>query len=93
MKKHVLVFGCLISAALMSHANANESTQGNLEDLLNPAYMAAALCGRAGQQHGALFKIPEATTALNWKFWQRNNPAPADGPPLWDNLGDYTYPI
>ncbi len=93
MKKHVLVFGCLISAAMAWPANATETRQGNPEDLLNPAYMSAALCGKTGQQHGVLFKVPETMTALNWKFWQRSTPAPADGPPLWDNLGDYSYPI
>ncbi len=93
MKKHALVLGTLLSTALVAPSNASENAQGNAEDLLNPAYMAAALCGQKGQQHGSHFKLPETMTAINWRFWQRNEPAPADGPPLWDNLGDYSYPV
>ncbi len=93
MKKHALVFGALVSATFAASAAA-DTTRNNPEDLLNPAYMAGALCGPSGQKHGAFFKLSETTTALNWKFWKRNEQiAPADGPPLWDNLGDYSYPI
>ena len=93
MKKRTLILGTLVSAAMIAPAAATKSEQGNPEDLLNPAYMSAALCGPSGQNHGKLFKVPETMTAINWRFWERTAPAPADGPPLFDNLGDYTYSI
>ncbi len=93
MKKRRLILGTLISAAMVAPATAATSEQSSPEDLLNPAYMSAALCGPQGQNHGKLFKVPETMTAINWRFWERSKPAPADGPPLFDNLGDYTYTI
>lgn len=95
MRKHAFVLASIFAATFALPAQSKDVEQGNVEDLLNPTYMAGALCGQTGQAHGTLFKLPETTTALKWKFWERStsNPDNADGPPLWDNLGDYSYAI
>ncbi len=61
-----------------------------LAELLDPALIARTLCGSHGQARGGFFR-PEFRLALAGAA--KADAPKEDGPPLWDNLGDYSYSI
>ena len=93
MKTWRLIGGCLVSAlALTVAAYAVEQTAPSPEDrlaeILDPAQMARTVCkGLRGANRSAFKPVRMASTTL---------PAETQAeplPPLWDDLGDFTFPV
>ena len=91
----IVAAGFALSASIETQKQVSADTPQTerdrmLSELLDPTLIARTLCGAHGQERGGFFR-PEFQLALAGKANARE--AADDGPPLWDNLGDYSYKI
>jgi tetratricopeptide (TPR) repeat protein len=82
----------LIISLGFSVSNNAIAAEPTVEDLLNPQYMAATLCGRGGEGHTQFFKIPQRFAMSDLIFWEDEDLV-QDGVVLWDTLGDREFRV
>jgi len=99
MKRSALSFAMLLGTSAMfgvplaaagENASKISDPSAEIQKLLDPTYMMATVCGPANPRHSTAFRVPTKLAMAQVNFWDK---ADSDGPPLWANLGDHTYPI
>jgi tetratricopeptide (TPR) repeat protein len=83
--------GALALTALVSERAPATVIDRQAAQLLDPAYLARGLCGGRGERQSRFLK-PELLMAAATAA-QPERPAEREDPPLWNSLGDLTYPI
>ncbi|HET6520238.1 MAG TPA: hypothetical protein VFG47_10545, partial [Geminicoccaceae bacterium] len=72
---------------------ATATTEATAAQLLDPAYVARGMCGIHGKNRGALFKPRVLLAAATGGTQETLQEAGDEDVPLWNFLGDLTYPI
>src|SRR5688500_2356345 len=68
------------------------ATEASAAQLLDPAYLARGMCGTHGKNRGGFFKPRVLLAAATGGAQEMTREAQTDVP-LWNFLGDLTYPI
>jgi tetratricopeptide (TPR) repeat protein len=81
------IFAIAVSGyVILTPPPADDGT--DIAELLNPSKMALTLCGPDGRRHGLFFR-----PAFAMSLAPEVHAAETGGPPLWDNLGHYSYAV
>jgi tetratricopeptide (TPR) repeat protein len=86
LKGALLASSALVAGLLVATQSNAVANRGDPAQLLDPGYVAAAVCGKGQQRAGAFkpMRLAMVGSALA---------ATGQAPPLWDNLGDLSHPI
>ncbi|MDQ3796955.1 MAG: tetratricopeptide repeat protein [Pseudomonadota bacterium] len=100
---HLLLISALATAPVSAHGPGHDkgltssSNSRNVEAAPEgkffPAHLLAAVCGLHEHHHGTYSNVAFERRVELVKLAQEQKPMSDDNPPLYDNLGQYSYPI
>jgi len=84
-----VIGSALAATAVFAGAPPSSLGAARVSELVDPAFIARSVCGPSGARAGMFRPRVQLAAASATRIEAGDD----DGPPLWDNLGDLTYPI
>jgi tetratricopeptide (TPR) repeat protein len=89
LKMALCLTSALATGALLAQRSGATTDEADVADLFNP-YIAAGVCGPAGEHAKSLFQPTTQMALATYEEEVKDDTAP---PRLYDNLGSHSYPI